>query len=296
MKHAEDAVVVPSSIDIQGHRGARGLRPEETLPALEAALDLQVDTLEFDLHLTADDRLVLWHDGWVGPTKCATPKTKVRERTAAELRKLRCDRNPDPERFPRQRPEPGALAGDDWGIVTLEEALDFVSRYAASESKTDAQRANAATVRFNIETKRDPDDPSLIGDGFDGETAGTFEREFVRVVRERGLLDRVTLQSFDHRSLWAAKKLEPSLTLAALEGRDARGEPEFGASWTTWAARGATIWSPDHRLLDATSVVGAQAAGLSVVPWTVNDRSRIEELVGIGVDGVITDRPDVLRH
>jgi glycerophosphoryl diester phosphodiesterase len=334
VEHADDAVTAPDFIDIQGHRGARGLRPEETLPSVEAALDLEVDTLEFDLHLTRDDRLVVWHDPYIDVAKCraseavesASPPTAtrypslsspvrrrrgvvdpdalpvmhpalaIRNRDAAELRDLRCDRNPDPRRFPRQIAGPGELAGDDWGIVTLEELFDFVQRYAASDRKTKGQRENASTVRFNIETKRRARYPSLIGDGFDGVNPGVFEREFVRIVREHALLDRVTLQSFDHRSLWAAHTLEPALQLAVLEKRTAAGERDDGTAFATWRERGATVWSPDHRLVDAESLSAAHEAGLEVVPWTVNDTPRMGKLIELGVDGIITDRPDLIRH
>ncbi|QDG52393.1 glycerophosphodiester phosphodiesterase [Persicimonas caeni] len=290
-------------LDIQGHRGARGLKPENTLPAFEAALDLQVDTLEFDLHLSKDDRLVVWHDPFVSAKKCVVPdgvddlpdpaalrakdaRLRVRNLTADQLARYRCTQNPDPKRFPAQDASPTALAGDDYGIVTLERVFAFVERYAQSPQKTDGQRDNARRVRFNIETKRKPRQPANIGDGFDGERPGTFERAFVEAVEARGLQDRVTLQSFDHRSLWAARTIAPWLELAALE-KKRRGP------LAALADKGAAVWSPRHTLVTAKSVAEAHAAGLRVKPWTVNDAERMQALVDLGVDGIITDRPDL---
>lgn len=290
--------------DLQGHRGARGLVPENTLPAFERALDLEVTTLELDLHFSADDALIVWHDPVVSPDKCRLapqregphppdPATApaaalaVRRLTREQLAAYRCDRNPAPERFPLQRATPGALAGDDYRIVELSEVFDFVERYSASTAKTRSQRSSARRVRFNIETKREALQPEHIGDGFDGVRAGPFEREFERLVRARGLEARVTLQSFDHRSLWSLRALGSPIELVALT--------ESSTDLEALSARGASTWSPWHENLSAESLARAHALGLRVVPWTVNDALRMRELQLMGVDGIITDRPDLWR-
>ncbi len=291
--------------DLQGHRGARGLRPESTLPSFEAALDLEVDTLEMDLHLSSDGVVVVWHDPVIDPAKCgldpaATATTPdpddgataqrdlmVSTLTAAQIAGYRCDRNPDPERFPDQRAAAGVLAGDDYTIQTLEEIFSFVAEYAASTDKSETQRANAGTVRFNIETKRVPDDPAAIGDGFDGETAAAFELAVLAAVDRAGVEDRTTIQSFDHRSLWAIHDRAPDIALAALTRQ---GDiPDFAEL----VLEGAAIWSPDRRSVSATTLGEAHTAGLVVVPWTVNDPAEMESLLELGVDGIITDRPDL---
>ncbi len=285
-------------IEIQGHRGARGLQPENTLPGFETALDLGVDTLELDMHLTADGVVVVWHDDTIGPDTCrlaagADPsppdpaeRPRISELTAAQVAGYRCDRNPDPDRFPDQRPEPTALAGDDYGIPTLAEVFEFVARYAAASDKTAVQRERAAQVGYNIETKRDPADPEAIGDRFDGTAPGAFELAVLAVVDAAGVAERVTIQSFDHRSLWAIHAIRPEMDLAALTRRG--DAPDFA----DLAAKGATIWSPDRRAVDAARVTAAHEAGLRVVPWTVDDLDEARALVADGVDGLITDRPD----
>ncbi len=297
-----------SSLDVQGHRGARGLKPESTLPSFESALDELVTTLELDLHFTADGRLVVWHDPFVDPAKCrlgegappgapdpddpATPADDLRisALTFAELGAYRCDRNPDPQAFPAQDSLGTDLAGDRYEFIALEELFDFVDLYVESGAKDDEQRQHASRVRYNIETKRVPASPELIGDDFDGVTAGAFEQALLDLIDERGIVDRVTVQSFDHRSLWAIAATGSDVQLSALT--PGRAAPDFA----DLAARGAQVWSPNFRAVDAESLAAAREAGLLVLPWTVNDPADMRRLAELGVDGLITDRPDLARR
>lgn len=297
-------VPVAVGFDVQGHRGARGLRPENTLPAFETALDLGVTTLELDLHFSADREIVVWHDPVVGPDKCSVrddaPRTLpdpddpvsfsdrgVADLTVEQLAWFRCDRNPEPDRFPDQSSGATKLAGSDYRIVTLAELFEFVQLYAESDEKTNTQRANAAQVIFNIETKRRPDDPSTIGDGFNGSDAGPFELALLDLVASFELGDRVVVQSFDHRSLWTIHEVDPTIRLAALTS-DTFTDPGG------LAANGASIWSPRFSTLTEQDVQDAHDSGLAVIPWTVNDPADMETMISIGVDGIITDRPDLL--
>ena len=313
---------VELAIEIHGHRGARGLAPENTLPSFEAALDLEVRVLELDLHLSRDGEVVVWHDPYVFSSRCRTtgpldrpespvdmptswsrprpldgpvvdpdslpslhPALAIANQRADQLRRLRCDRNPAPELFPDQR-----RADDrDYGIVTLPELFAFVARYATDPKKTASQRENAASVQFNIELKRVPMYPAFIADRFDGENPAHFERALHDALVHHAVMERAIVQSFDHRSLWAFRKLSPSVRLAALQ-RESDPVDDLAAL----RERGATIWAPDHRLVDASTVKRAHEAGLLVIPWTVNDTERAEALVTLGVDGLITDRPDLL--
>jgi glycerophosphoryl diester phosphodiesterase len=295
---------VPEDLDIQGHRGARGLEPENTLPSFEKALDLEVDTLELDLHLSKGGEVVVWHDAhieaekcrWTGPEQDAiepaakgeeSPETMIRNLTIEQLANFQCDLNPDPERFPEQNAEPTALAGSNYGITTLDALFSFVEVYSRGPDKSASQRENAATIRFNIETKRKSEHPEYIGDGFDGESPGAFEKEIVRLVQKHELEDRVTLQSFEHDSLWAARAIAPDMQLAALEGERRR-------PLSYYAERGAAVWSPRSSLVTSETVQEARNAGLQVIPWTVNEVDEMKRLVDLGVDGIISDRPDLL--
>lgn len=294
-----------ASLDLQGHRGARGLRPENTLPSFEAALDLGVTTLEMDLHLSSDDAVIVWHDAVIDPSKCrvdpdvatdppdpddpglSTDELMIRNLTAVEIRSYRCDRNPDPDRFPEQSATAEELAGDDYHIPTLEEVLRFVDEYSASDLKSAEQRANAAVVGFNIETKRRADQPETIGDGFDGENPGPFEHAVLAAVQQAGVADRTTIQSFDHRSLWAIRSLDGTVRLAALT------LPGHIPDVAELADGGAAVWSPDFRSATRDAIDAAHGAGLAVIAWTVNDPDDMQALIDLGVDGIITDRPDL---
>ena len=294
---------LPEGFDVQGHRGARGLRPENTLPAFEVALDAGVTTLELDLHFSADGQVMVWHDPVVDPAKCRVsldagpdvpdpdeapePALAIRNLTVAQLAQYRCDRNPEPGRFPDQVPAASEIAGTDFRIVPLTEVFSFVQAYAASDLKTEEQRAGAARVEFNVETKRLRGEPRTIDDGFDGTNPGPFELALLATIEEAGLEGRVIVQSFDHRSLRAVRLVNPEIRLAALT-RDPPRDPGLYAEW------GAAIWSPRASTLDEELLTQAQAAGLLVIPWTVNDPDDMQALIDLGVDGLITDRPDLL--
>ena len=261
-----------------------------------------VSTLEQDLHFSADGQVVIWHDPVIDEDKCGVPAGSelpdpddpltsrddlaVRNLTAVQLRGFQCDRNPDRGRFPDQDTEPTQLAGTDYGIVTLGELLEFIDRYASSDLKTPEQQRNAARIRVNVETKRIPDSVATIGDGFDGTNPGPFELATLAAIDEWGHPDRATIQSFDHRSLWAVASIRSDVDLAALTR-------EPGVDVAELADRGATIWSPRSNTVDAELLEAAHAAGLLVIPWTVNDPGLMQDLLDLGVDGIITDRPDL---
>jgi glycerophosphoryl diester phosphodiesterase len=290
--------VEPLLFHVEGHRGARGLKPENTLPAFETALDIGVSTLELDLHLSADDQIIVWHDRALGPDKCRfaddigpgaefpTEGVSIVSLTVDQLDDYRCDVNPDPRRFPEQDSLPTAIAGAGYQPVTLTALFNFVAAYAESPDKTDVQRARAEMVEFNIETKRDVDDPAAIGDGFDGVAPGRFELEVLAAVEAAGVADRVVIQSFDHRSLWAIRSVDADIRLSALTSLEA---PDLA----DYAARGADIWSPNFNVLTTELIDEAHAEGLLVIPWTVNSAVDMAGVLEMGADGLITDRPDI---
>ena len=250
-----DRYVLPVGFDLQGHRGARGLKPENTLPGFETALDLMVTTLEFDLHLTVDDEIVVWHDPVVDASKCglrpgapaevpdpdddvvSNDALAVRALTAEQLSWYQCDRNPDPGRFPIQDASPTPIAGSLYSIVTLDSLIDFVERYAADGSKSDDQRLAAGGVRFNMETKRKSANPEAIGDTFDGETPGLFESRVLEIIEDHDIADRTTIQSFDVDSLRAISSVDPSIPLAFLESTTTVGFDCFASTWRTRSRR-----------------------------------------------------------
>jgi glycerophosphoryl diester phosphodiesterase len=308
--------------NVQGHRGARGLKPENTLPAFEVAFDLGVTSVETDVHLSRDGVPVIIHDPDINECLCrlipgaaawvyvsrsveASAKRKpaplISSLTLAQLRGYRAVCNPDPARFPHQDASVTPLAArfaeragiDPFTPPTLADLFAFAAAYAGElgdqAGKTEAQRAWAGQVIFDLELKRVPFRPELIGDGFDGGEAARLERQVVACIQSAGVLERTVVRSFDHRAVRAIGRLEPRLTTAVLVAGTAPASPAEVAR-----AAGACLYCPDFEFLDQAQVSLAHAAGITVLPLTVNEPCAWERLLAWGVDGITTDYPDRL--
>jgi glycerophosphoryl diester phosphodiesterase len=299
------------SFDLQGHRGARGLKPENTLPAFEVAFDLGVTSVETDLHLTADGIPILIHDAHVSDRLCRVIpgsdaiepgiQSKISSLTLAQMRQYRADVNPDSNRFPDQDNQTTPLARwfaqqhriDAFTPPTLADLFAFAAAYAGDPGrvvgKTDKQQAAAHKVRFDLELKRVPFRPDVIGDTFDGTAPGALEQRVLQVVREANMIDRICVRSFDHRSIRVLGELEPSISRAILIAGTAPVSPSVPARQAN-----AQTYCPDFEFLDMSQVKQLHQEGLRVVPWTVNDPADWQKLIDWGVDGITTDFPDRL--
>jgi glycerophosphoryl diester phosphodiesterase len=293
----------PRPLDLQGHRGARGLAPENTLAAFARALSLGVTTLELDTGVTRDGVVVVSHDSRLNPdlTRDAAgrwieaPGPVIFALTLDELRGYDVGRlrpgTPYAARFPDQ------VAADGQRIPRLADVFAL------------AKRAKNASVRFNVETKLDPGHPDQTP------PPERFVEAVIAVVREAGVATRTTLQSFDWRTLRHAREVAPGITrvcLTSQQGDDDNvqvGRPgpspwlggldadDFGGSVPKLAqAAGCAVWSPNARDLTPAAVTAAHALGLKVVAWTVNEEPEMDALIAAGVDGLISDRPDRLRR
>ena len=244
---------------VHGHRGARAMRPENTIPAFEYAIQAGVDVLELDMAVTKDNVLVVSHDPYLHPPVCSGPQPKatIHELTLAQVREWDCGKVTNPG-FPKQTPVPGTH------MPTLDEVFDLAPR---------------GNVQFNIETKIFADHPELTP------PPDEFAQLVLAMVRKHHLEKRVMLQSFDFRTLHAMKKLAPEIALVALwEGAD--------RDFVSIAQEaGATIVSPAYRLVTPEKVRAAHAAGLQVVPWTANTPADWDKLVAAQVDAIISDDP-----
>jgi glycerophosphoryl diester phosphodiesterase len=300
-----------ATFELQGHRGARGLKSENTLPSFEIAFDLGVSSIETDLHLTADFIPVLFHDSSVSDDLCrAIPGSGAKEPanrlpisllTLDDLRKYRADRNPDPARFPNQDNQPtpaaksfAALRGLDLLTPpTLPELFAFAAAYAGDlgkeSGKSEAHRARAAKIRCDLELKRVPFRPAVIGDDFDGQSAGLLEQRVIQVIRDAGMIQRTRIRSFDHRCVRLIGDMEPGLERAILIVGTAPVSP---AELVRQA--GAQVYCPEIDFLDEWQVRQIHEAGFKVIPWTVNDPEDWQKLLDWGVDGITTDFPDRL--
>jgi glycerophosphoryl diester phosphodiesterase len=291
------------SFDIQGHRGARGLSPENTLPGFARALAIGVTTLELDMGMTRDGVLVVSHDPILNPDHTRDPAGQWLEKPGPSLFSLRLE---ELRRFDVGRLRPGSAyaarfpeqqGADGVPIPTLQEVLGLV------------RRSGNASVLFNIETKLDPRFPDRTPGPED------FVDAFLKVVRESEVTNRVTLQSFDWRTLRYARGVAPEIATSCLTveqpgedniqaGRPGRSPWLAGLAVADFAgsvprlvkAAGAGTWSPDATTLTPALVVEAHSLGLRVLPWTVNEPGTMAALIDAAVDGLISDRPDLLRQ
>ncbi|MFN0093075.1 MAG: glycerophosphodiester phosphodiesterase family protein [Acidimicrobiales bacterium] len=301
-----------TAFTLEGHRGARGLRPENTLAAFGAALQVGVTTLELDTGVTKDGVVVVSHERrlsslecrdtgplfpgdplypYVGRTDRLSDGKLIRELTLAQIKTLDCgarhplpaDRAADPF-LPTIEAVPGA------SMPTLAEVFELAERYGAA-------------VQFDIETKIDPTAP---GDTVDPET---FAATVVEVIERYGMTERSMLQSFDWRTLRSAQRLAPGLRLVALAqaptifpgtpwtaGLEVRSPAPFDEEVAT-LAREVGAWAISVRYPDLTDslIEAARRYGMAVVAWTVNDPADMARLIERGVDGLITDYPDRAR-
>lgn len=284
-------------VDLQGHRGARGLAPENTLAAFGTALALGVHTLELDTVMSADDVVVISHDATLNPnfTRDATgryidaPGTPIRSLTLAALQHHDVGRLKPGTRYAQTYPDQRAVDGER--IPSLAQLFELVQRHRAND------------VRFNIETKINPLRPELTPE------PEAFARAVLDVARRHGMLGRITLQSFDWRTLAASQRLAPEVPTVYLSAQQPWGNNLADPRWTAGRlladyggsvpplvkAAGGAVWSPYHGDLDAGALNEAHALGLRVIVWTVNEPADIDRLLDLGVDGIISDRPDRVR-
>lgn len=288
--------------DLQGHRGARGLLPENSLPGFAKALTIGVSTLELDLAVTKDNQVVVIHNprfepeiarnaqgDWLKDSGPAINALTLAEVTSFDIGRL----NPAlsyAKTYPNQKPIDGTR------VPTLSDVFELV------------RRSGNEAVHFNIETKISPEEPELT----------VSPKEFVRitldVINKHGMQDRVALQSFDWRTLREVQHLAPDIPTSYLtvnqnwRSNTQIGEPgpspwmagfdvdNFGGSAPRAVkAAGGAVWSSYYREVDAASIALAHELGLLVKVWTVNDPAQMKALIDMGVDGIITDYPDILR-
>ena len=247
---------------VHGHRGARAMRPENTLPAFEYAIAQGVDALELDMAVTKDGVLVVSHDPELRAPVCTGPRDRVpiHELTLAEVKQWDCGAKQNPL-FTTQQTVPG----------TRMPALDEVFALAPK-----------GKFLFNIETKISPQRPEL------SVQPDQFARLVLAAIRKHHLESRVVLQSFDFRTLHSMKKIAPEIRLSALYSGPARSFVEIGRE------AGAQIVSPEYKLVTPEQVKAAHAAGLEVLPWTPNKADDWARMVDAGVDGIISDDPAAL--
>jgi len=242
---------------VAAHRGGAALWPENSLLAFRSALALGVDALELDLHLTADGEVVVLHDPSLDRTSTGTGA--VRDLKLADLAALRL------------KTRDGAVTAER--VPTFAQVLDLVAPTSAEllpEIKVDTNRQRYSGI----------------------------EEKVLALIRARGLLARTTIQAFQVETIRRLRELEPTARTMLLV---ARGDVERDRARPAEAVRrarelGATDLGMNHRLIDTDVMSAARAAGIRVSAWTVNEESDIRRMVDLGVDILMSDRPDLAKR
>lgn len=293
--------VVSHALDLQGHRGARGLAPENTLRSFEVALQHGVTTLELDIAITRDGVLVIHHDLALNPAVARDaqgqwlqqPSAPIHTMTWAQLQRYDVGRLKPGDRYGANHPE--QVPADGARVPRLSDLFDLVKKGGHDK------------VRFAIETKLDPRRPDATL------APEPFAQAVVDEIRKAGMAGRAQILSFDWRTLQVVQRIAPEIPTVYLSAQRpwldniAASAPQ-PSSWTAGfrygehqsvprmvKAAGGKFWSVYFGDLDATKLKEAQALGLKVLVWTVNDAPTMERMLDLGVDGLITDRPDIAR-
>ena len=294
------------AFDLQGHRGARGLHPENSLPGFAAALAIGVTTLEMDLGFSRDGVVVVTHDRRLHPDRSRRPNGQWLEDWGPPLIDLDLA---DIQSYDVGRLKPESKAAKRFAKQQGRDGVVMPTLAAVFEQ---AEAQSGGTIRYNLETKISPlksqEGPK------DSPDVDAFVDAILEVIAKAGVGERVTIQSFDWRSLVKVQELAPEIPTVYLTAEQdwldniQRSRP--GTSpWTAGhdvdrydssipalvAAAGGSVWSPYFRDLRASDLAEAHRRGLKVVVWTVNQPADMVSLIDMGVDGIISDYPDRLR-
>ena len=266
--------------DKQGHRGCRGLMPENTLPAMIKAIDLGVTTLEMDAVITKDGQVILSHEPFFNHeittksdgsfvSEAEEKSLNIYNFSYDEIKRFDVGLKPHP-RFSRQQKVAAVKP-------LLAELIDSVENYCRLH--------NRKPVFYNIETKSD----SATDNRFHP-APRRFVDLLIQVIKEKKVEDRVIIQSFDFRTLQVMQQKYPHIKTAMLiEDYDKRSlDEQLKALQFT-----PTIYSPEQSHVTAELVKECHKKKMKIIPWTVNDKEGIERLKAMGVDGIITDYPDL---
>jgi glycerophosphoryl diester phosphodiesterase len=288
------------AFDIEAHRGGRALFPENTLPSFANALSMGVDTLELDVGVTRDGALVVSHERGLNPDLArgadgvyvASPGIPFVQLSLEQVKTYDVGQLRPGSAYAAQFPDQHAVPGTP--IPTLRQVLKLV------------RRSGDRQVRLNIETKIDPNHPEQSPD------PERFVALLLGLVQAEQFSDHVMIQSFDWRTLLLVQRLAPAIPTVYLtqqKGSGATVFPDKASVWTagfnpaehgnslpaTIKAAGGAIWSPFFGDVTPALIAESHGLGLSVVVWTVNKPEDMVRMIEIGVDGIISDHPDILR-
>jgi len=287
-----------AALDLQGHRGARGLMPENTLAGFAAALGVGVTTLELDIAITRDGVLVVSHDPALNPMITRGPDGAFLRERGARIRDLSFD---ELQRYDVGRLQPGTRYAAQHAA---QQPLDGARIPRLADVFALAKKSGNTALRFAIETKVSPLAPD------DTLAPEDFARRVIQAVREAGLASRSSILSFDWRTLQTVQREAPEIATVYLSARqrwldNIAGDPspwtaglrlaEHGSVPAMVRAAGGRVWSSYLGDLDRAQVQQAHDLGIQVLAWTVNEPADIARALDLGVDGIVSDRPDLVR-
>lgn len=262
--------------DIAGHRGCRGLMPENTIHAFIEALKLGANTLEMDVVVSGDGQLVVSHEPWMSPEICLAPdgsimdkneKRNIYEMTYAEISQYDCGKKIN-RLFPMQRSVSSVKP-------LLSEVIRRVEKYILCNS--------FRQVQYNIEIKTSPEWDTVFQPKPEDVVLKVYD-----LIRRQNIQRRCTIQSFDVRPLQIFRRIAPQMRLSLLVDNACSIADNIGALGFT-----PQVYSPDYRLVNAEMINSIHLKGMKIIPWTVNEILVMNELKQMGVDGIITDYPDI---
>lgn len=263
--------------DFQGHRGARGLMPENTLPSFMKALEYPITTLEFDVVVSADSQLVISHEPWFHHDISSAPDgSPVTQQQARELNIFEMSYEEIASYDVGQRGNPNFAGQQAMPAVKplMREALETVEAQVATMDRP--------PLMYNIETKSTPEwSGSYVPE------PQVFAQLLYDALRDLGLLDRVFIQSFDVRTLQAIREIDANVALVLLvENERSVADNIAGLGFTP------DVYSPYFIRIDEAMVTELHEQDIRLVPWTINEKEDMHRLIELGVDGLITDYPD----
>lgn len=272
-----DTIRTPDGFDLQGHRGARGLAPENTIPAFRRALEIGVTTLEMDVAIAGDGTVVVTHEPWMDSKKCVTAegdqiaegqRHNIYEMTYEEVAAYDCGSQRLSE-FPEQEPQAAPKP-------RLRDVIQMAEAYTEEHGR--------APVFYNIEIKSRPE-----WDGQFHPEPAAFVEQVLAVITSEQVAPRTTLQSFDPRSLKAVHRQNAPVRTALLVGWAGDDGIEENLESLSFLPE---IYSPNARLVDEDLLTAVHERGLQLIPWTVNEPKTMRRLLRLSVDGLITDYPN----
>lgn len=290
------------TIKVYGHRGARALRPENTIPAYDAGLKIGIDMVDMDVNMTKDGTVVVAHDFALNPDITqssdgqwiSSDNLLIKDIPLSVLKRYSVGQMKPHTDYALSFPYQVAIPNTS--IPTLEEVIQYVKARTGNK------------VGFQVEIKTDPTHPQWTF------TPKHLADATVKILKQENVDDRTELQAFDWRVLLEVQKLDPKIKTAYLTDANIAGNmtstnPQIAGAWSAGyllknynnsipkmiKALGGNIWGPEAAQVTKKNVQEAHNEGIKVVVWTINTEPEINRMIDVHVDGIISDRPDIVR-